>query len=225
MTANTLTPDTETRSTSSADLGTDPRPLFAKAVAIAEPVIAGVRLEQLDLPSPCVEYSVKELLDHLVFVLHRVAALGRGDDAFSPKSMADAPNDRDDWTKEWRTAAAEMRSAWADDGVLDKVMVLPWATMTGAEVLSMYVSEITTHTWDLATATGQQPAWDDAVCRLGLAAMHRDLPMADRTPMWEAFRAQAPANMQFDPPFANAVAVPLDAPLIDQLVAWTGRQP
>ena len=44
-------------------------------------------------------------------------------------------------------------------------------------------------------------------------------------PMWEAFKATAPANIQFDPPFANAVAVGADAPLIDQLVAWTGRQP
>jgi len=224
MNSNTMTPNIAT-STTSADLGTDPRPLFARAVEIAEPVIAGVQLEQLDLPSPCVEYSVKELLDHLVFVLHRVAALGRGDEAFAPKSITDAAMDREDWAPEWRAAAAEVESAWADDGVLDKLMVLPWATMTGAEVLSMYVSEITTHTWDLATATRQRPAWDEAVCRLGLAAMHRDLPMADRTPMWEAFRAHAPANMQFDPPFANAVAVPLDAPLIDQLVAWTGRQP
>jgi hypothetical protein len=31
--------------------------------------------------------------------------------------------------------------------------------------------------------------------------------------------------MQFDPPFANAVAVGHEAPLIDQLVAWTGRRP
>ena len=29
--------------------------------------------------------------------------------------------------------------------------------MTGAEMLAMYVSEITTHTWDVATATGQHP--------------------------------------------------------------------
>src|SRR3954471_22974560 len=152
MTVNTMTPDTDTGSTSSADLGADPRPLFARAVAIAEPVIAGVRLEQLDLPSPCVEYSVKELLDHLVFVLHRVDALGRGDAAFAPKSLADAAIDRDDWVTDWRSAAAEMEAAWADDEVLDRLMVLPWATMSGAEVLSMYVSEITTHTWDLATA-------------------------------------------------------------------------
>jgi uncharacterized protein (TIGR03086 family) len=220
MTANNMTSNTL-----QSDPTTDPRPLFSRAVDIAEPVIAGVRLEQLDLPSPCVEYSVKELLDHLVFVLHRVAALGRGDEAFAPNSIAAAAKDRVEWAADWRAAAIEMEDAWADETKLRNMVVLPWATMTGAEVLSMYVSEITTHTWDIATATGQRPAWDDAVCRLGLAAMHRDLPMADRTPMWEAFKAHAPANLQFDPPFANAVAVPVDAPLIDQLVAWTGRQP
>jgi len=220
MTANNMTSNTL-----QSDPTTDPRPLFSRAVDIAEPVIAGVRLEQLDLPSPCVEYSVKELLDHLVFVLHRVAALGRGDEAFAPNSIAAAATDRVEWAADWRAAAIEMEDAWADETKLRNMVVLPWATMTGAEVLSMYVSEITTHTWDLATATSQRPAWDDAVCRLGLAAMHRDLPMADRTPMWEAFKAHAPANLQFDPPFANAVAVPVDAPLIDQLVAWTGRQP
>ena len=97
--------------------------------------------------------------------------------------------------------------------------------MTGAEMLATYVSEITTHTWDLATATGQQAQWDDEVCRLSLETMHRELPLADRSPIWEAFRANAPANIQFDAPFANAVAIGTDAPLIDQLVAWTGRQP
>jgi len=220
-----MTTTTMLRDSSGTTPHTDPRPFFARAVDIAEPVIAGVQLEQLDLPSPCVEYSVKELLDHLVFVLHRVAALGRGDEAFAPNSLSARANDRGAWAAEWRDAAVEMESAWADDSRLRATIVLPWATMTGAEVLSMYVSEITTHTWDLATATGQHPEWDDEVCRLGLSAMHRDLPMADRTPMWEAFRAHAPANAQFDPPFANAVAVPADAPLIDQLVAWTGRQP
>ncbi|MEY2583104.1 MAG: hypothetical protein QOE09_2953 [Ilumatobacteraceae bacterium] len=203
----------------------DPRPLFAKAVQIAEPVIAGVRPDQLAQPSPCVEYNVKELLDHLVFVLHRVANLGRGEEAFAPNSLAAPVIDHRDWAADWRAAAAEVEAAWSDEAVLSKTVVLPWATMTGAEVLGMYTSEVTTHTWDLATATRQQPAWDDAVCQLGLESMQRDLPMADRTPIWEAFRASVPANLQFDPPFANAVAVPADAPLIQQLVAWTGRQP
>ena len=220
-----MTTETMTSSSPTGTTTNDPRPLFRKAVQIAEPVIAAVTPDQLYRPSPCVEYNVKELLDHLVFVLHRVANLGRGDEAFAPNSMADAVIDHQDWAADWRAAAADVEAAWSDDATLSKTIVLPWATMTGAEVLGMYTSEITTHTWDAAKATGQHPAWDDEVCQLGLDSMHRDLPMADRTPMWEAFRANVPANFQFDAPFANAVAVAADAPLIQQLVAWTGRQP
>lgn len=217
---------TETMSSTHTATGSasDPRPLFATAVAIAEPVIAGVRADQLCSPSPCFEYDVKGLLTHLVFVLNRVAALGRGDEAFAPNSMATAV-EHVDWVADWQAAAARVEEAWSDDAKLTQKVVLPWATMTGAEMLAMYVSEITTHSWDVAKATGQHPEWDDAVCRLALDAMHRDLPMADRTPMWEEFKANAPANFQFDPPFANAVAVSSDAPLIEQLVAWTGRRP
>lgn len=214
-----------TQTAPSRNSTTDPRPLFATAVQIATPIIAGVRPDQLDLPSPCVEFNVKELLAHLVFVLHRVAAIGRGEEAFAPGSMADPVVEHVDWAADWLAAAAIVDDVWSDNALLERTVVLPWATMTGAEMLAMYVSEISTHTWDVARATGQNPAWDDGVCQLALDAMHRDLPMGDRAPLWEAFVANAPANFQFDPPFANAVAVAVDAPLIDQLVAWTGRQP
>jgi len=208
-----------------ANAASDPRPLFVAAVDIATPVIAGVRPDQFELASPCHNFDVKGLLDHLVFVLHRVATIGRGEDAFSPGSLGDPAVAHVDYEADWLAAADSVDDVWSDDALLDRTVVLPWATMTGAEMLGMYVSEITTHTWDLATATGQSARWDDAVCQLSLDTMHRDLPMADRTPMWEAFKATMPANMQFDAPFANAVAVSTDAPLIDQLVAWTGRQP
>lgn len=221
MTTETLPP----RSSTTANEAFDPRPLFATAVRIAEPVIAGVRPDQLERPSPCVDFNVRELLDHLVFVLHRVAAIGRGDEAFAAGSLGDTKVEHDDWAADWRARAADVESAWADARRLQETVVLPWATMTGAETLATYVAEITTHTWDLATATGQRAAWDDDVCQVALETMRRELPLADRTPMWEAFRATAPANFQFDAPFANAVAVATDAPLIDQLVAWTGRRP
>jgi uncharacterized protein (TIGR03086 family) len=220
-----MTTETMSPTPAGSNQAADPRPLFTTAVQTALPVIASVRPDQLDLPSPCFEYDVKGLMAHLVFVLHRVAALGRGDEAFAPNSMADAVIEHHDWVADWKAAAAKVDAAWADDAKLESTVVLPWATMTGAEMLGMYVSEITTHTWDVAKATGQDPDWDEAVCRLALDAMHRDLPMADRTPMWDEFKAHAPANFQFDAPFANAVAVPVDAPLIDQLVGWTGRQP
>jgi uncharacterized protein (TIGR03086 family) len=226
MTTETL-PTSTSQSTfqSTSPITTDPRPLFAQAVDIAHPVIAGVRRDQLEQPSPCVDFNVQELLDHLVFVLHRVAAIGRGDEAFAPGSLGDDAVQHVDWAADWRDRAADVAAAWSDDAALQRTVVLPWATMTGAETLAMYLAEVTTHTWDLATATGQRAAWDDTVCQTALDTMRRGLPMADRAPMWEAFRADAPANIQFDPPFANAVAVASDAPLIDQLVGWTGRQP
>ncbi len=223
--AHTAHMNTETLPTPGTTAANDPRPQFVAAVDIATPIIAGVRPEHLDSASPCHEYNVKELLDHLVFVLYRVATIGRGEEAFAPGSLGDPAVEHIDWAADWLNAADAVDDVWSDDALLASTVVLPWATMTGAEVLAMYVSEITTHTWDLAKATGQQPRWEDDVCQLALDTMRRDLPMADRTPMWDAFRATAPANLQFDAPFANAVAVSSDAPLIDQLVAWTGRQP
>jgi uncharacterized protein (TIGR03086 family) len=214
-----------TETVDSPNTTTDPRPLFGAAVQIAVPTIAGVRHDQLDLPTPCAGFDVKALLAHLVLVLHRVAALGRGEAAFAADTLGDPVVEHVDWVAEWHAAAADVDAACSDDALLERAVVLPWATMTGAEMLAMYVSEITTHTWDLAKATGQQPTWDDAVCQLALDAMHRNLPMADRAPMWESFLANAPAGFQFEAPFANAVAVASDAPLIDRLVAWTGRRP
>lgn len=226
MTTETLPPRSDNPADRDASSrGLDPRPLFSAAVRIAEPVIAGVRPDQLQRQSPCVHFDVREVLDHLVFVLHRVAAIGRGEEAFAAGSLGDPDIEHHDWAADWRAAATDVEIAWADDARLRQTVVLPWATMTGAETLATYIAEITTHTWDLAAATDQCPSWDDDVCQLALDTMRRELPMVDRTPMWEAFKATAPANFQFDAPFANAVAVPVDAPLIDQLVAWTGRKP
>jgi uncharacterized protein (TIGR03086 family) len=73
----------------------------------------------------------------------------------------------------------------------------------------MYTGEVSTHTWDLAVATGQAPAFDDAVVTRALAAVHRKLP-AERGP---------------GIPFAPPVPVPDDAPAVDRLVAWQGRDP
>jgi uncharacterized protein (TIGR03086 family) len=89
-------------------------------------------------------------------------------------------------------------------------MRLPFGTLPGAAALASYTGEVLTHTWDLAVATGQTPAWDDEVLTVGLAAIRGKLPTADRPPQV---------------PFADAVPVPADAPLIDRLVGWQGRDP
>ena len=83
------------------------------------------------------------------------------------------------------------------------------------------------HTWDLATATGQQPDWDDAVVGVSLALMERVLPAAEaRRKAYDEAASRLPADRgPFKPPFADAVPVPAHARPIDRLVAWTGRRP
>jgi uncharacterized protein (TIGR03086 family) len=119
-----------------------------------------------------------------------------------------------------------VQAAWTDAAALDRTVVLPWATMTGAGALASYTSELTVHTWDLARATGQHPAWDDQVVGVAFGAISRGLPADGRLAMFEAYASKMPAELRpTSPPFAEAVEVPAGAPAIDQLVGWTGRQP
>src|SRR3954449_11489632 len=64
--------------TTSIALPTDPRPAFATAVGTAVDAMGAVRPDQLSGPTPCTEFDVRTLLGHLLSVLRRVAAGGRG---------------------------------------------------------------------------------------------------------------------------------------------------
>lgn len=201
----------------------DPRAVFAHAVALTTAVIGRVGPQQLANPTPCTEFDVRALLDHLVVVLRRVAALGRGEDPFGPEVFAGVTDGA--WQQEWLAAARDVEVAWADDAALHRLVRLPWVEDTGAAVLVAYVNEVTVHTWDLATATGQRPAWDPTVLALAYDGI-RLLPGQGRAAIFEAMRARmAPDRPRFADAFADAVPVPDDASLIDRLVAWNGRRP
>jgi uncharacterized protein (TIGR03086 family) len=198
----------------------DPRPIFDRAIATGGAVIAGVRPDQFTNPTPCTEMDVRAMLTHLVGVLDRIAALGRGEDPFA---VTERPVPDDRWSAAWTTSAHHAAEAWREDHVLEQPMALPWIQGNGADVLISYFSELTVHTWDLATATGQHPDWDDTVVTMALGAGDI-LPAENRRALFE----QISSAMGLDTvaiPFAEAVPVPDDAPAIDRLVAWNGRDP
>lgn len=198
----------------------DPRLILDRALATGGAVIASVRPDQLTAPTPCPEMDVRTMLGHLVGVLCRITALGDGDDPFAVVESA-VPDD--DWSSAWAAAGRRAARAWSDDAALERPMALPWLQGSGAEVLTSYVSELTVHTWDLATATGQQPDWDDAVVTAALEA-RPILPAENRRAAFEEISAAMGLD-EVAIPFAEAVPVPDDAPAIDRLVAWNGRDP
>ena len=209
---------------SSSTTTTDPRTLFDDGVAVARGVIAGVRPEQLTAPTPCDDFDVRAMLGHLLNVLDRVGVIGQGRDPFTAESPA-LPGD-DGWVAAWDATAEAVRAVWSDDAVLERVVVLPWSQLPGGETLLGYLNEIVVHTWDLATATGQAVAFDDAVVAAAFAAIRQTLPGPNRTELFAELSKGLPADMgPFVAPFGDLVVVPDDAPLIDQLIGWNGRRP
>ncbi|MGE0728666.1 MAG: TIGR03086 family metal-binding protein [Acidimicrobiia bacterium] len=186
---------------------TDPRPAWALVFQLAGEVIIAVRPDQLDRPTPCDQYDVRALLDHVRLVAARVENIGRGLD---PMAVDETAFRGLDHGAGWAAVGAAIDAGWADDAVLASTVVLPWATLPGAGALAMYVSELLTHTWDLAEATGQRPDYPEAIAETSLALMQQALT----------------ADMRTDEvPFGSVVDTAADAPAIDRLVAWTGRDP
>jgi uncharacterized protein (TIGR03086 family) len=198
----------------------DPRPILDRAIATGRAVIAGVRPDQFTAPTPCPAMDVRALLSHLVGVLDRIAALGNGEDPFAVIETH-APHDH--WSDAWAKSGTDAAAAWRDDAVLERPMALPWIQGNGAEVLTSYFSELTVHTWDLATATDQQPHWDDTVVTAALEA-RQILPAENRRSLFEEISAAMGLD-EVAIPFADAVPVQDDAPAIDRLIAWNGRDP
>ena len=106
----------------------------------------------------------------------------------------------------------------------------------GRATLAIYLNEVTVHTWDLARATGQHPAWDDDVVGMALDAVRVLTDVGHLTafdavgttiaPDWGRSPERSP-GLPAEPvaPFADPFELDAAAPLIDRLVAWNGRQP
>ena len=199
----------------------DPRAWFAGAVGTANQLLGSLTEADLAKPTPCDDFDVAAISGHLVGVLDRVAALGRGDD---PMLTADSPIDGHDYQAAFLAAAHRVQDAWSDPAVLDKTMSLPWITAPGRDVLGTYISEVILHSWDLAAGLGRSDVtWDDGAVAFALETMKPILPVEGRLAGYEEIAEQM--GSAFPAPFAEAVPVPAGAPLIDQLVGYSGRNP
>ncbi|SDO12707.1 TIGR03086 family metal-binding protein [Actinacidiphila guanduensis] len=189
--------------------GADTRPGLFKALALAGETIANVRPDQYGAASPCPEYDAEKLVRHLIAVVRRMTVAASGGNPFTVELFADEVPAAD-WGTAWKDGVRDAEAAWSKPGMLGTMCQLGFTTLPGVAAAVAYTTEVTIHTWDLAKATGQQPAWDPAVLAPSLGAMRFAVPATPRT---------APV------PFGPVVEVPADAPPIDQLVAWYGRRP
>ncbi|MFD2466215.1 TIGR03086 family metal-binding protein [Amycolatopsis silviterrae] len=167
-------------------------------------LVAGV--SRWDAPTPCPEWTVRELVNHLVLG-HRLftgALRGEAGGSLDPRA-ADVLGD--DPVAAYREAVAGLLAAFRQPGALERVVEVPAGTVPGIVAVHLRIVEELVHGWDLARATGQEPKFEDSLVEREIAfstAKLGDLP-PERSP------------------FAPPVPVAESAPPLDRLVALLGR--
>jgi len=191
--------------------GTDHRADLARSFDHAATIVVGVRPDQLRDPTPCPDYDVATLIDHLVGAGWRTVALGRGESPaggeFPHIELADAPD-------QLRRAGQAAEAAWSDDARLAATVTMPWGeTYSGATLVDMYLAELAAHTWDLAAASGQLGQLDPGLAPSALESA--------RTMLKPEYRNSMGAGN----PFADEAEAPPDATDWERFAAFMGRQP
>jgi len=143
-----------------------PVDVLSRALDQAAQVLGDVRPEHRELPTPCREWTVGRLVDHLVAAPGHFVTMMRGGE---PDWAAEPEHLDAGWAEAFRSAAGELARAWQerDD-----------AASAGAD---WQTAEFAVHTWDLARGI-ERPTGDldPEVARRGLAFMRANLTADNR---------------------------------------------
>ena len=192
--------------TTSTEKTTD---LLAAVLADLAPVVAGVTEQQKNDPTPCSDYDVAQLTDHVTGWLSTFADGFADPDGRAPRAGLDGYVSPPDPAAEVRRAAATMEKALRD-GAAARPLKLGGSAMPGELALGMILWEYQMHGWDLARATGQP--WSPPQ-----AAAEESLVFAPNM-LTPDYQGDGKA-------FAKPVPVPADAPAFDRLLGLSGRDP
>jgi uncharacterized protein (TIGR03086 family) len=130
----------------------DIRNLDRRAIEATGAIVAALTDAQLDLPTPCAEWTARELVGHLVDnnrgLLRRVGG--------------EVPERTGDPRVDYRASAEALVRAFADDAALAVRVPMPAAgrDVSGRTALTVHFSDVLVHGWDLARAVGDDHAFD-----------------------------------------------------------------
>ena len=183
--------------------------VLRKAFASTERVLADVKADQMDDPTPCASWNVRDLVNHIVggTTYFAVAA----ETGVAPDNSR-VDYTAGDFTATFATGARRAVAAFAAEGTMDKVLKLPFGELPASIFVFIAATDTFTHGWDLAKATGQSTDLDPETAAELLAAVSGFLPDSFRGPDGEA-------------PFGPRVEVATSSCAADQLAAFMGRTP
>jgi uncharacterized protein (TIGR03086 family) len=172
--------------------------LLERATSYTLGSLQAVTLEQLHAPTPCTDWDLRTLLQHLNESLDLLSAcLG-----------VDNTRSTDDPMGAFRMHATTLLDAIAHDGTDRSVVIAGRYRMSIGLIAATGAVEIAVHGWDVSRAT----------------KVDRPIPCELARDMWEICQSVT-VDADQHRLFAPAIPAPPAAALGDQLVAFLGRDP
>ncbi len=184
-----------------------PIELYQSAVDFMQPIIAGVRPDQMDLPTPCTEWNVRQVINHNLKVAECTLSLLSGTGFVNPMEVDD-PLPTEGASGAFEATTFAILEAVKSPGAAERFIETPVMSMSTPQLLMQVFGDLMIHKWDLATATGQDTSMDD-----GLAEICYNLI----EPQMEGSRQMGM--------FGPIVTVPPNASARDKLLGLAGRAP
>lgn len=181
----------------------DPIANFAAAVDEGRKVLGAVSADQWTAQSPCAEWDVKGVANHMIGGLQMVSSAIAG----SEFAHLDDYTGEDPLASYNAAADAALAALQADPSVLGRTIKLPFGEMPGGAVAGIFTNDIFLHAWDVAKATGQSTDLNPPLAE-GLAGAMRQM----LTPEW-----RRPGM------FGDEQQADESASAADRLAAFSGR--
>ena len=173
-------------------------------------VLDMLRSTDLDRPTPCASWSVRDVVNHMVGGMGYFAGLAE------TGAATDRGDDTDctagDFAAIFRQEAERLVAAFRAPGVMTKPMKMRIGEVPGSVCVWIAAGDVFTHGWDLAKAIGQPTDLEPDVAARLLAQIEPILPDTVRGPDGEAA-------------FGPRVEIASSAPAADRLAAFEGRRP
>jgi uncharacterized protein (TIGR03086 family) len=169
--------------------------LYRQAGEWAGDKVAGVT--DLDAPTPCEAWSVRDLLNHMLETQRYFLSAATGGSA-SPPGQTPPALLTDDPVDDFARARADVMAAYAEDGVIEK---------TGPALGIAFADQLL-HGWDVARATGQDDTMPAGLPEAAFDHIHGRFTDAQRAGV-----------------FKPAIRVSDEATAQQRLLAYTGRDP
>ncbi|HLQ31768.1 MAG TPA: TIGR03086 family metal-binding protein [Chloroflexota bacterium] len=138
----------------------NPGDLYVRAMASTQRYMDGVGDDQWHAPTPCSEWDVAQIANHLIGENLWAAELLRGKTIEQVGNRLDGDLTGNQPARAYRDSVAAASAAATASGSMEVICHLSFGDFSGADYCSQLFMDLLIHGWDVAKATGQDTKLD-----------------------------------------------------------------